>query len=123
MAEGQEEGGKGDSRTCLCRKGGNKNLYAVDEDDGEKAEESTENEEDLQAWCLLEESENEQWQEVISKHHKRRVKKDNQASLLSMENSHNSNPKKIVEGESQCHHGFWSSGPRGARNDVSTCQA
>ena len=28
---------------------------------------------------------------------KRRVKKDNQASLLSVENSHNSNPKKIVE--------------------------
>ena len=27
-------------------------------------EESAENEEDLQAWCLLEESENEQWQEV-----------------------------------------------------------
>ena len=51
-----------------CRKkGGNRKLYAVDEDDGENAEESTENEEDLQAWCLLEESENEQWQEVISK--------------------------------------------------------
>ena len=28
---------------------------------------------------------------------KRRVKKDNQASLLSVENSHNSNPKNIVE--------------------------
>ena len=106
--KGQEKGGKGDSRTCwtcgntghiaaLCRKGGNKNLYAVDEDDGENAEESTENEEDLQAWCLLEESENEQWQEVISKQNKRSVKQDNQASLLSMENSHNLNPKKIVE--------------------------
>ena len=51
----------------------------------------------MQAWCLLEESENEQWQEVISKQNKRRVKKDNQASLLSMENSDNSSPKKIVE--------------------------
>ena len=77
----------------LCRKGGNTNLYAVDEDDGENAEESTENEEDLQAWCLLEESENEQWQEVISKQHKRKVKKAHEASLLSMEISHNSNPK------------------------------
>ena len=38
-------------------------LCAVDEDDGENADESTENEDDLQAWCLLEESENEQWQE------------------------------------------------------------
>ena len=72
-------------------------LCAVDEDDGENAEESTENEDYLQAWCLLEESENEQWQEVISKQNKRRVKKDKQASLLSMENSHTSNPKKIVE--------------------------
>ena len=57
----------------------------------------TENEEDLQAWCLLEESENEQWQEVTSKQNKRNVKKANQASLLSVENSHNSNPKKVVE--------------------------
>ena len=46
---------------------------------------------------MLKESENEQWQEVISKQNKRRVKKDNQASLFSMENSHNSSPRKIVE--------------------------
>ena len=45
-------------------------MYAVDEDDGENPEESTECKEDLQAWCLLEESENEQWQEVISKQNK-----------------------------------------------------
>ena len=74
----------------------------MDEDDGENAEESTENEKDLQAWCLLEESENEQWQEVISKQNKRRVKKDNQASLLSTENSHNSKPKKIAEVKDKC---------------------
>ena len=76
--EKDKKSGKRDSRTCWtccktghiaawCRKRGNTNLYAVDEDGGEKAEESTECEEDLQAWCLLEESENEQWQEVISK--------------------------------------------------------
>ena len=34
---------------------------------------------------------------MISKHNKRKVKKANQASLLSVENSHNLNPKKIVE--------------------------
>ena len=43
-----------------CRNGRNKNLYAIDEDDSEKAEESAENEEDLQACCLLQESEHEQ---------------------------------------------------------------
>ena len=110
---GKEKGGKGESRTCWacgktgriaawCRKGGNKNLYAVDEDDGENAEESTENEEDLQAWFSLEESENDQWQEVISKQNKRKVKMVNQASLLIVENSHNSNPKKIVEVKGRC---------------------
>ena len=56
------------------------------------------NEEDLHAWCLLEESENEQWQEVISKQNKRKVKKVNQASLLSVESSHNSNPNSGAAG-------------------------
>ena len=46
---------------------------------------------------MLEESENEQWQEVIRKQNKRKVKKANQASLLSVESNHNLNPKKIVE--------------------------
>ena len=79
--KGQEKGGKGETRTCWtcrktghiaawCRKGGNKNLYAMDEDDSENAEESAEKKEDLQAWCTLEESENEQWQEVISRRRK-----------------------------------------------------
>ena len=72
-------------------------IYATDEVDGENAEESTEHEEDLQAWCFLEESENEQWQDVISNQNKRKVKKANQASLLKAENNHTSNPKKIVE--------------------------
>ena len=55
------------------------------------------NDEDLQAWCLLEESENEQWQEVISSRSKHRAKKVKQASLLSVESSHSLSPKKIVE--------------------------
>ena len=108
--KGQEKGGKGESRTCWtcgktghmaawCRKGGNKNLFAIDEDDSGNVEESTENEEDLQAWYLLEESENEQWQEVISRRNKQRVKMANQASLLSVESSQNLSPKKIVEGK------------------------
>ena len=72
-------------------------MYAMDEDDCENVEESTESEEDLQAWCLLKESENEQWQEVISRRSKQRVKKANQTSLLSVERSHSFSPKKIVE--------------------------
>ena len=43
-----------------CRKGGNTHLYAIGEDDSEIVEEATDNEEDLQAWCLTEERENEQ---------------------------------------------------------------
>ena len=38
---------------------------------------------------LLEENENGQWQEVISRRDKQRAKKPNQASLLSVESSHN----------------------------------
>ena len=58
--KGQENGGKGETRTCWtcgktghiaawCRKGSNKNLYAIDEDDSENVEESAEDEDDLQA--------------------------------------------------------------------------
>ena len=103
--KGQEKGGKGETRTCWtcgktghiaawCREGG-KNMYAIDEDGSENAEESVENEEDLQAWCTLEESEHEQWKEVISRRSKHRMKKVNQASLLSVESSHSLSPKKI----------------------------
>ena len=72
-------------------------MYAMDEDDRENTEESAENEEDLQAWRILEESESEQWQEVISRRSKQRAKKATQASLSSVESSHNLSPKKIVE--------------------------
>ena len=107
-AKGRRKGGKGETRTCWtcgktghiaawCRKGSKKNLYAIDEDDSENVEESAEDEDDLQAWCLLEESENEQWQEVISRRNKQGVKRANQASLLSVESSQSLSPKKIVE--------------------------
>ena len=72
-------------------------MYAIDEDDSENVEESAEDEDDLQAWCLLEESEHEQWQEVISRRSKQRVKRANQASLLSVESSQSLSLKKIVE--------------------------
>ena len=55
-----------------------------------KSEEAIDHEEDLQAWGLLEESETEQRQEVISKRDKHKV-------ILSVENRHNSSSKKIIE--------------------------
>ena len=39
---------------------------------------------------------------MISRQNNRKVKKDNQASLVSVENSHNSNPKKSVEVKDKC---------------------
>ena len=74
--------GKTGHIAAWCRKGGNKNVYAIGEDDSENIEESVDNEEDLQACCLLEESEHEQWQEVISRRDKSRAKKANQASFF-----------------------------------------
>ena len=38
-----------------------------------------------------------EWQEVISRRDKQRATKANQASLLSVDSSHSSSPKKIVE--------------------------
>ena len=73
------------------------NVYAIEEDDSETVEEASDDEEDVLAWSVLEESENEQWQEVISRRDKQKVKKANQAALLSVENSHNSNTQKIIE--------------------------
>ena len=73
--EGTEKGGKEDSRTCWsgnagriaawCPAGGNRNLCAVGEKESEVSEEAADNEAELQPWCLWEESEHEQWQEVI----------------------------------------------------------
>ena len=73
--KGQEKGGRGEHvgpgvKTehiqTWCRKGGDEHLYAIDEDESENIEETLDNDEELQAWCLLEQSENEQWHEVIS---------------------------------------------------------
>ena len=72
-------------------------MYSIDEDGSEKIEEATDSEEGLQAWCLLEESEIEPWQEVINRRDNQKLKRANRASLLSVENSHNSSSKKISE--------------------------
>ena len=41
-------------------------LYAIGGEESGVNEEAFDNEEELQAWCVVEESEHEQWQEVIS---------------------------------------------------------
>ena len=56
-----------------------------------------EDEDELHAWCLLEESEKEQWQEVTSKKLKLKKKKLDQESLLSVENNSGVLPRKVVE--------------------------
>ena len=78
---------------ACCRKGGNNNLCAIVDDDRENVEEATDKKEDLQAWCLLEDSENEQWQEVIRRRGKYKVKQANHASSVSVENIQNSEVK------------------------------
>ena len=67
----------------------NKSLNAVEEDKGDISEEVHEDENELLAWRLLEESENEQWQEVTSKKSKlnKKKKKQDHESLLSVENN------------------------------------
>ena len=61
-------------------------LNAVDEDKGDISEEVREDEDELHAWCLLEESEDEQWQEVTSKKSKLKLKKLAHELLLIFEN-------------------------------------
>ena len=85
-----------------CRKGGNRNLYAIEEEDSEHADETIDIEEDLQAWCLLEACENEQWQAATSRRGKQKMKKANQTSLLSVESSLKLNQKEIIEVEDKC---------------------
>ena len=95
-----------------CLKGGNKNLYAMGEKASEINEEAVDNEEELQAWCLLEESEHEPWQEVIRKREKQKLK--NVAKVpLTLENNQSSSSEGH-KGESQSHIGLWS---------CSTCHA
>ena len=89
--------GKTGHTAAWCKKGGMKNMYALDEDDSGSNKESTESEEDLQAWCILEESESEQWQQVIIRKSRLAAKRRNQASLSSVETSRDVNPKIVEE--------------------------
>ena len=82
--KGQE---KGDARAAWsCEKTGHiaangtkesctRSLNVAEEDEGDISEEVHEDEDELHAWCFLKESENEQWQEVISKKSKWKLKK------------------------------------------------
>ena len=80
--------GKGGHTAARCRTAGDKNWYAIEES-SEHIEEANGSDEDLPAWCLLEESENEQRQEAVSRREKQKMKTANQVSLSSMEGSHN----------------------------------
>ena len=107
--KGQEKGGKGDTRVCWscgntehsaanCVKGSwNRSLNAVEEHKGDISEEVHEDEDELHAWCLLEESENEQWKEVTSKKSQLKMKKIAHESLLSVENNICASPRKVTE--------------------------
>ena len=107
--KGLEKGGKGDTRVCWnsgklghiaakCVKGSwNKSLNAVEEDKGDISDEVHEGEDELRAWCLLEESDNEQWKDVTSKKSKLKTKKFAHESLLSVENNSCASPKKVIE--------------------------
>ena len=101
-------GGKGDTRGCWscgkrghmaakCLKGNwNRSLNAVEEDEGDISEEH-EDDDELQAWFLLEESENEQWQEVTSKKSNVKTKKFAHESLLRVEDNSCASPRKVIE--------------------------
>ena len=44
------------SDAAWCRNGGNNLLCAIEEDDSDSIEETLDSDEELQAWCLSEES-------------------------------------------------------------------
>ena len=89
---GQENGGKRENRAWWdCGKSNtlqrgvarasNRNLYAICKDDSENIEETFDHDEELQAWGLLGESENEQRQESISRQDKQKHE-ENQSCML-----------------------------------------
>ena len=57
---------------------------------------------ELHAWCLLEESENEQWQEVASKKSILKLKKVAHESLLSVEDKSCASPRKVIGVKDSC---------------------
>ena len=65
-------------------------------------EEVREDEDELHAWCLLEESENEQLQEVTSEKSKLKKKGFAHGSLLSVENNSCAFPRKVFAVFDKC---------------------
>ena len=57
---------------------------------------------ELHAWYLLEESENEPWQEVTSKKSKLKMKNFAHESLLSVENKSCACPRKVIDVKDNC---------------------
>ena len=97
----------------------NKSLNAVEEDKGDISEEVHEDENELHAWRLLEESENEQWQEVTSKKSKlNKKKKLDDESLLSVENNSGVHRSQRQLGKHQSHNGYRSCRACHASRDV-----
>ena len=83
-------GNLGTLRQIAPRVSWNRSLNAVEEDKEDKgdiSEEVHEDDDELHAWCLLKESENEQRQKVASKKSKLKSKKAAHESLLSVENN------------------------------------
>ena len=62
-------------------------LPYLNESDEYFLEQMHENDEELHAWCILDQSENEQRQDVISKQSRIKPKKEAYISLLIVENS------------------------------------
>ena len=86
-----------------CVKGSwNRSLNAVDEDKGDITEEVHEDDDELHAWCLLEEGEKERWQEVTSKKSNLKTKNFAHESLLSGENNSCASPKKVIKVNGSC---------------------
>ena len=82
--EGQEKGGKGDTRVSWsCGKTGLEHLNAVED----ISEEVREDDDELHAWCLREEREDEQWQEVTSK---------TRVTAESRKKNSGASPKKVI---------------------------
>ena len=75
----------------------NKSVKAAEEDRADISEEVREDEDELLAWCLLEQSENEHWQEVTSKKPKLKKKKLDLKSWLSVEINSGVHPRKVIE--------------------------
>ena len=71
---GHEKGGK-NCGSC-CAKGHIASVCSPDESNENIWEEVHEHDDEPNAWCILEESEKEQWQEVISKQNRKIVKKE-----------------------------------------------